>query len=212
MLTLTFANIYVVPTIVNILEEFAIADTSSWLFEGITPTWIFTVVGGTVVLLISIVILLGRFFGWQPRWLPLMPAAADSRSQILNGVADAIDQGLSYDDAFKLGYDISLRRREGKAFFRASSCVRSGMDPIKAMRAVNWISRQEHEWLTDAQPSRAAQLLRHFADRRLSDAAANMKWLMSVLFPAIVILFGIAIFFYAYGFMIALNSLIVGLS
>ena len=209
---LTFTNIFIVPTILQLMDEFGLRIPQQWLLVGFTPTWFLTVLGAILVLSVSVLVLAGRVLGWQPRWVPLMPAAAESRSQILYGVADALEQGLSFEEAFKLGNDISLHRREGKAYFLASRHVRAGVDPVQAMRNVGWVSRSEQEWLTDAPPPRTAQLLRHFGDRRVADANANMKWLMSVLFPAIVVILGVGIFLYAFGFMTALGSLVIGVS
>jgi hypothetical protein len=54
--------------------------------------------------------------------------------------------------------------------------------------------------------------MRVIADQCMRDAALNLQWLMSIFFPAVVIMIGIATLAYAYGFFATLMGLFVGLS
>ena len=209
---LSFTGVFVVPAIEKMLVEFGLETTYISLMFG-APTQILLMIVVVVLLAIIPIVGLGSFFGIKvPRWFPVSPRVIEDRSDVLRGLADAIDAGMAVDQALLLGAKISLRYRESNSLLQASELIRQGTTPAVALEQTGWINAREREWLSGANASRGSQLLRTIAEERVRDAHANLRWLLGILFPCIVLLLGCAVLAYSFGFFSSLVELINGLS
>ncbi|TWU32567.1 type II secretion system F family protein [Novipirellula artificiosorum] len=212
-LVFRFMILFITPTVFKMLEEFGIASSlqQRWMRDGGTG-WLLL---GLVAMIVFVVPLLsrGHFFGMRfPSWLPLLPLSAERKSEILVGLADAIDSGMSLESALKIGHSISMRSNQRREIGHALQLVESGTPPMTAMQQSGWIRPSEAGWLSGASPHRAAELMRTIAEQNVRDANANARWFMELFFPAIILVLGGLVLGYAYGFFHALMELINGLS
>ncbi len=90
--------------------------------------------------------------------------------------------------------------------------IERGEDPAAAMCRAGLIDAEEASWLTGASPKRTAELLRSIADQTQRDAQSNLRWMMAIFFPCLVLLICITVAVYAYAFFGTLTELINGLS
>ena len=209
---LSFMGAFVVPTIEKMLDEFGMDAPMSWLMFG-PPTQILLLI--VVLLLLGLVPIvgLGSFFGIAlPRWFPVSPSVIEDRADIFHGLADAIDAGMTVDQALLLGAKVSLRRGERQALMQAHQLIRQGTMPAVALYGSGWISTAETDWLSGASATRGSQILRTIADGRIRDVQANLRWLMGIFFPLIILLLGCAVLAYSLGFFSSLVQLISSLA
>ena len=211
---LSFVTVFVVPTIQVMLEEFGLSTAPySWLVVGTTPTWILLTLTAAILLLaVPVLIRNSRFDIPILNWLPVSPQVAETRADMLSGLADAIDAGMPFLNAIDLANQISVDPSERASLHNASVSIQQGGTAADALYQTGWIDGDEFSWLQEAPPARFAQLLRHFGEQGIRDARANFQWLMGILFPTLIILLGLAVASFAYGFLGALLQLITGLS
>ena len=86
--------------------------------------------------------------------------------------------------------------------------IERGVEPIEAIRKSGWIDADEAAWLIGTSPQRSSQLLRTIADQGIRDSRSNLRWMMAIFFPLLVILLGCTVLAYAFGFFSALTELI----
>jgi type II secretory pathway component PulF len=166
-----------------------------------------------LVLIVVPVMSRGTIFGIRfPRWFPMTPRLAQHKSDVLCGLADAIDHGWPMGRALAVGHMISIRKQERRSLQHAMELIEQGQSPAEAIRNAGWIDATEAAWMDGASPQRTAELLRTIADQTIRDSHAKMRWLMSLLFPLLVILIAAAVLTYAYGFFSTLFRLIEGLA
>jgi hypothetical protein len=210
---LTYVTIKIVPQIEKLSLELAATENPyEWLFAGTSPTWI--LLGAMGLLLLYVMTTLTQSglasLRWT-RWMPVSPRAAESKADMLRGLADAIDAGMPLPESLQLASRISLNPAEQAALRQAAVLLQSGVPAAEALLQAGQVDAQQSGWLRDAEPTRFAQLLRHFADNQIRDAQANVRWLMGILFPLLVLLMGTAVLAYAYGFFGMLMGLIRGM-
>ncbi|MGI9474885.1 MAG: hypothetical protein ACR2NZ_25365 [Rubripirellula sp.] len=212
-LVLTFMSLFIVPTLEMLFEEFFSRELPyRWMFTLGPAVWILMLIS-FLVLIVTPMLTRGHLFGLRlPRWIPMMPRLAERNGEILCGLADGIDAGWPMGRALATGHEVSQRFYERRLFEHALRNVQLGTDPIEAIRLVGWIEREEAAWLTDASPARTSQLLRTIAAQNIRDARANLRWTMVILFPALLLLLGLAVAGYAFGFFATLSQLINQLS
>lgn len=212
-LALSFTSVFIVPTIEKMMEEFGLRSPSTLLTTGSVPMR-FALVGliGFLVF-VSAAINWGNIFGIRlPRWLPVSPRLVEHKSDTLEGLADAIDAGMTVDQALDLGAQISLSNHDRRSLEYANHLIRQGASPAQGLRQSGWLSSREHDWLLGATATRGAELLRTIAAQRVRDAHANMRWTMGIIFPVVILFLGLVVLAYSFGFFGSLISLISGLS
>jgi hypothetical protein len=111
-----------------------------------------------------------------------------------------------------VGHSISTRSLERRSLDQAMRMIEQGFDPVESIRATGWIDSREAAWLRGAPPQRAAELFRVIADQGIRDARSNLRWMMAIFFPVLVLLLGCAVLAYAFGFFATLTRLIHGLT
>lgn len=209
---LAFCSIFISPTIEKITEEFGMASPVFGMTQGMGLIKIILAVVSITLVVLMTVISSGSLFGMLlPDWFPRSPRAVELRSNILWGLADAIDAGMTVDQALHLGTRISLRNSDRSSFAMAYQLIRQGSSPADALHQAGWLNENERNWIRGASAHRGAQLLRSIANQRLRDASANMRWILDLVFPVLVILLGFAVLLFAFGFFGSLISLISGL-
>ncbi len=210
---LSFVTVFIVPTIEQMLEEFGLSSGYDWLIVGTTPTWILLAVAAAILLLVVPILLRSNRFSIPIlNWLPMSPQMAETRADFLMGLADAIDAKMPLLNAIDLASQISVDSNERSSLHNASISVQQGASAADALYKNGWLDGEEYSWLRDAPPARFAQLLRHFSEQGIRDARANLQWLMGILFPVLVVLLGLAVLCYAYGFFGAIMTLIGALA
>lgn len=211
-LVLTFMAVFIVPGFEKMFEEFEMDLPHAALLKGTPALWILAFVAAVVLLVVPL-LNRGHLFKMKlGRWLPMMPSLAERKAEMLCGLADAIDAGWPMGRALAVAHTIAIRRDERQSLEIAMQLINQGLPPSAAIGRAGWVSAAEESWLIDASPQRTAELLRVIADQNIRDARANLRWLMSVFFPVIVLMLGVAVLTFAYGFFGTLMELISGLS
>ncbi|QDT04050.1 hypothetical protein K227x_24360 [Rubripirellula lacrimiformis] len=207
-LVLSFMALFIVPTLEVMFEEFGMDMKDRWLMSARPAYWILFFLS-FVVLIIVPIMSRGTILGWRlPMWFPITPRLAQHKSEVLNGLADAIDAGWPMGRALAVGHLISVRRYERRSLQRAMELIEQGRTPADSIHQTGWIGSSEAAWLEGASPVRTAQLLRNMAGQTVRDAHANLRWLMSIVFPALVLMLAAAVLMYGYGFFSSLFQLI----
>ena len=212
-LVLSFLALLVVPTLEQMFEEF--------YGRGISNRWMFSTIPAISILLLLLATMLivipalnrGQFIGIRlPRCLPMLPRLAERRAEMLVGLADAVDAGWPLGRALVTAHEVSTRRHERQQLERALRLIDRGCEATDALSRTGWLDRDEAAWLKDTTPNRMAELLRTIACQKLRDARANLRWMMAVFFPSLVLMLGCSVLVCAYGFFATLSELIRGLS
>jgi hypothetical protein len=207
-LVLSFVGVFVIPTFEHLWSEFGVDVRYEWLLSRTPSALILAFVVFTVLVAVPI-LNSGRIFGLQLRWLPLLPSAARSKAEMLRGFADAVDSGWPLGRAMAVGHTITLRYDRRRRLEVAMQMIEQGQPAHAALVRGGWITAQQQQWFVGASPRRTADLMRVIADQCVRDAATNLQWLMSLFFPAVVIMIGMATLAYAFGFFAALMGLFV---
>jgi len=90
--------------------------------------------------------------------------------------------------------------------------IERGTEPAVAIYHAGWIEADEASWLSGASSQRTAELLRIIADQNIRDARSNLRWMMAIFFPVLVVLLGLSVLAFAYAFFATLMGLINGLA
>ncbi len=209
---LAFVTIFIVPTFEVMFDEFGLELPFPQLFSTVPSLGILlllVVVGAVIIPLLN----RGHLLGIRmPRWVPTLPRLAERKAEILCGVADAVDAGWPMGRALALGHEISTRHVERRSLERAMRCIEQGADPVESLHRSGWIDASEAGWLAGASAPRTSQLLRTIADQNVRDARSNLRWMMAVFFPVLVVVLGLVVLAYAFGFFATMLQLIYGLS
>ncbi len=210
---LMFMSIFVFPTMEKMFSEFGLKMPFEWLRKDHTPTQILLGIVSLALIIVTPILTTGTFFGIPvPRWMPVSPQVIEEKSNFLRGLADAIDGGMTIDQALQLATAISIKSNERRSLQQANELIRCGVAPGEALRRTGWLSLGESEWLGGATAQRGADLLQWIADQRVRDARVNVRFMLSFVFPLFVVILGLAVMAYCVGFFGALVSLISGLS
>lgn len=209
---LGFISVFIVPTMEAMFEEFNLREFPfKWLFNTAPALWILFLLG-LVAMVIVPVLNRGHLLGLRlPRWIPRMPRLAEREGEILHGLADTIDAGWPMGRGLAVGHTISTRAFERNSLDRAMQLIERGVEPATAMYRTGWMDADEAAWLSGASPQRSAELLRTIADQNIRDARSNLRWMMAVFFPTLILLLGLSVFAFAYGLFATLVELIHGL-
>ncbi len=205
---LTYLGAFIVPKIERVFEEFGVGGQYKTLLSGTPAIWILVTVGVVVLVMIPI-LRRGHLFGVRLHpWLPMMPSSAERKAETLRGLADAIDAGWPMGRALAIGHAISMRRDERRSLEAAMQLIGQGLAPAVAIHRAGWISNDEQSWFTDASPRRTAELLRVIAEQSVRDARSDLRWAISIFFPVGILMLGVAVLTYAYGFFGGLMELV----
>lgn len=208
----SFMGLFVVPTLEVMFEEFGMDLRNRRLLSPEPAYWILVLLCFIVLIAIPLMSR-GTLLGFRfPRWFPATPRLAQHKSDVLCGLADAIDHGWPIGRALAVGHMISIRKPERQSLQYAMELIEQGQSPAQAIHKAGWIDAPEAAWLDGASPQRTAELLRTIADQSVRDSQAKMRWLMSLLFPGLVILIAAAVLTYAFGFFSTLFQLIEALA
>ena len=210
---LGFVTVFIVPTMEQIMEEFGLATPHLWLIAGNAPTRVILVGVIFFVLFLIPVVTTGTFFGIPlPRWMPGSPRAVEGRASTLAGLADAIDAEMTVDQALALGAQVSLKLSDRRSLLHAHTLIQQGRSPADALYKSGWLNSYERNWVGGATAERGAEILRTISRQRVRDAQANIRWLVEVICPFIVLCLGMAILLFVYGLFSTLVRLIGGLA
>ncbi len=210
---LIFMGMFVAPTLEVMHEEFFETELPNrWMMRAGPAFWILSLLAFVIIIVVPL-LNRGHLFGLRlPRWIPMLPRPGQQKADTLNGLADAIDAGWPMGRALAVAHTISTRSLERRSLEHSMILIERGEDPAVALNHAGLIDADESSWLTGATPKRTAELLRSIADQTQRDAHSNLRWLMAIFFPFLVLLIGITVAAYAYGFFGALTELINGLA
>ena len=210
---LAFIAVFILPTLEAMFEEFQSTEMPyRWLFSAAPAIWILFLLAFIAVIVMPL-LNRGHVFGARlPRWLPTMPRLAERKAEILNGLADGIDAGWPIGRSLAVGHSISTRSLERRSLDQAMRLIEQGVEPMESIRRAGWIDADEASWMNGTTPSRTAELLRTIADQGIRDARSNLRWIMAIFFPVLVILLGCCVLAYAFGFFATLMGLINALA
>jgi len=210
-----FQMIFIFPTMEKMLEEFSIATGSSiqslpamasprvigleWLLLGLLLCIFFATLLLTRGRMLRIVL---------PNWFPATPRDAQTKSDLLTGLAEAIEMGLPLEQALSLGQALSTNSNQQSDFRELILQTEKGIPPAIAMQNSGWINHREADWLAGAHPPRFAELLRTIADQKVRDANENASWFMELFFPAAILVLGAIVMAYSVGFFNGLTEMI----
>lgn len=210
-LVLTFVGLMIMPTVEKMFEEFGLAIRYRSFLSSVPAYCTFGLVA-MIAFVAAPILNRGHLLGMRLSWIPMLPSVAERQAETLRGLADAIDIGWPMGRALALAHTIALRRDERRRLELAMRTIEQGLPANEALQRAGWIDEKESSWLADTPPARTAELLRSIADQTLLDARANLSWLMSIVFPVIVLLLGAVVLAYAFGFYGTLLELVNGLS
>lgn len=198
-LVLAFITALIMPMFDRMYYEIGYDQPRYWWSIGgreISPSWL--LVPSVALMMMVPIWSRGHVFGIRlPRWLPAMPRVAERRAETLSGLADAVDAGWPIRRGLEVGDSISINPDQRRSLQRAMGHIDRGIEPAEALNRVGLIDAREASWLSGATAQRSAQLLRTIADQGVRDAAANLRWLMAIVFPIVVLMLGIAVLAYA---------------
>lgn len=208
----SFMGLFVVPTLEQMFDEFGMDLRNRRMLSPEPAYWILFLLCFIVLIAIPLMSR-GTLFGFRfPGWFPATPRLAQHKSDVLCGLADAIDHGWPMGRALAVGHLISIRKQERQSLQYAMELIEQGQSSAQAICQAGWIDGHEAAWLDGASPQRTAELLRTIADQSIRDSHSRMRWLMSLLFPGLVILIAAAVLTYAFGFFSTLFQLIEALA
>ncbi len=210
---LAFMSIFILPTMEAMFDEFYGTELPyQWMFStgpAVGILVLLTVIGIVIIPLLN----RGHLLGVRlPRWIPTMPRLAVRKAEILNGLADGVEAGWPLGRTLALGHAVSTRSLERHSLYHAMHMIQQGIQPLEAMRRTGWIDHDEEAWLHGTPPQRAADLLRSIASQTIRDARSNLRWLMAVFFPVLILMLGSAVAAFSYGFFANLTKLISDLA
>lgn len=208
----SFMSLFVVPTIDVMFDEFGMNLPNRSMLSAKPAYWILFILCFVVIVAVPVMsrgTLLGIRF---PNWFPMTPWLAQHKADVLSGLADAIEHGWPMGRVLAVGHMISIRMHERRSLQHAMELIEQGQSSAMAIHRAGWIDSTEAAWLEGASPPRTAQLLRTIADQTVRHSNSNMRWLMSLLFPAVVIVIGGAVLMFAHAFFSALFALIGGMA
>lgn len=211
---LGFVGVFILPTMEVMLEEFFGESELpfGYLFSTAPAAAILFLLAFIAVIFVPL-LNRGHIVGIRlPAWVPAMPRFAERKAEVLNGLADGIDAGWPIGRSLAVGHSISTQGLERRSLDRAMRLIEQGVDPMESIRCAGWIESDEVAWLQESSPARTAQLLRTIADQGIRDARSNLRWMMAIFFPVLVILLGCSVLAYAFGFFSILLRLINGLA
>lgn len=144
---LTYVTVKIVPQIELMSSEFMTTENPyEWLIAGTSPTWI--LLGVTALLLLYVMTTLTQTnlhsLRWL-RWMPISPRLAESKADMLRGLADAIDAGLPLPESLQLASRISLNPAEQASLQQAAALLQDGVPAAEA--SANRPGRHQREWL-----------------------------------------------------------------
>ncbi|TWT51198.1 hypothetical protein Pla22_39750 [Rubripirellula amarantea] len=209
LLVTSFLEVFVRPTIVQLLEEFEIGDPKYIEFLTTTPISLAFVAMAAFFLVIRPVLRRGRIGKLKlPRWIPESSTVARNQSQLLHGLADAVDSGWPIGRALTVAHVIAIDPGQRNRLQQAMEWIEQGKTPGQAIAQAGWIDNADVPWIDGAAPSRITSILRMIGDRNLRDSMIRRGWINSILFPVCIFTLAALVGTYAVGFMQALMELI----
>lgn len=209
---LSFMTVFVTPIMKAIFEEFGFGGNQFWWQLSVTPA---VLVYLLIIGLILAFILLSRssFLGFSlPSWLPTMPRLAMRRSELLHGLADAVDAGWPVGRALAVAHTISIDPVERYRLQQAMEWIEQGRSPAEAIRWAGWIDANDVGWIENASDGRLGSLLRLVGKRRVRDSVFNLGWIINLVFPILILILAGVVTLFCHGFLSSLMQLITGLA
>ena len=207
----SFMGAFIKPSLEQMYEEFGInTKFFDQMSAGPAVLVYFLIVG-----LILVFILLSRdgFLGIAlPTWVPTMPRLAARKAELLHGLADAVDAGWPMGRALAVAHTISIDQIERRRLQQSMEWIEQGRSPAQAIRWAGYIQAKDVAWIEDAPATRLASLLRVVADRRVRDSVFNLGWIISIVFPVLVLILAAVITVYCHGFLSGLYYMVRSLA
>ena len=212
LMVLSFMAVFIMPKMEQFFEEFAM-DTSSFVNQlSIKPA----IVAYIAILMLAISFTLlskGHLFGWQfPGWLPTLPAVARRKSELLHGLADAVDAHWPIGRALAIAHTISIEGGQRRRLQKAMEWIEQGRSPAEAIQSAGWIEKTDVGWLENAPASRMGSLLRMIGERGVRDSVFNLGWTVNLFFPFLVLILAGVVTAYAQGFVKGLYDIVLVLA
>ena len=123
-----------------------------------------------------------------PHWLPTMPRLAIRKSELLHGLADAVDAGWPLGRALAVAHTISISQPERYRLQQMMEWIEQGRSAAEAIHRAGYLPSKDVGWIEQAPAGRLASMLRMVGDRRVRDAHFNLAWTINLVFPALILL------------------------
>ena len=207
----SFMGAFIRPTLEQMYEEFGMNDQFTDQMSA-TPAVLAYLL---IVVLILAYIILSRvgFLGVAvPIWFPTMPRLAARKAALLHGLADAVDAGWPMGRALAVAHTVSIDQVERRRLQQSMEWIEQGRSPAQAIRWAGYIQAKDVAWIEDAPATRLASLLRVVADRRVRDSVFNLGWIISIVFPILVLILAAVITVYCHGFLTGLYYMVRSLA
>ncbi|KAA1258711.1 hypothetical protein LF1_12340 [Rubripirellula obstinata] len=209
---LSFMTVFIKPPMKKMFKEFGLGTDNFWWQLSLAPA---VMVYLLIIGLIFCFILLSRssFLGvGLPSWLPTMPRLAMRKSELLHGLADAVDVGWPIGRALSVAHTISIDSVQRQRLQQAMEWIEQGRSPAEAIRWAGWIDSKDVGWIEDAPSGRLGTLLRAAGDRRVRDSVFNLGWIINLVFPVLILILAGVVTVFCHGFLSSLMQLITGLA
>jgi len=210
VLVLSFLSVFIVPTMEQMFEEFGL----DYGFERVMAAApVISLLLFLVVLAMAVVPIVNGLIGMRlPSAVPMLPRRAERKAEFLRGLADGYEVGWPVGRTLGMAHAVATYAVDRVALEKVMRRIQAGTDPIESLRRGGWLYRQEAAWLDQSNPQRTAQLLRTIADQNMRDASSNLRWLMAIFYPLLIVLLGLAVALIVVGFFASLMVLISALS
>lgn len=210
VLVLSFLSVFIVPTMEQMFEEFGMDFVFEWAFS--TAPVVSMLLFLAVVTMGVIPILNGMVGMRLPRLIPMLPRRAERKSEFLRGLADGFELGWPVGRTLAIAHAVARHPMDRHSLERIMRRVQDGMDPIESIRRGGWLDRREAAWIDQSNGPRSAQILRTIADQNVRDGTANLRWIMAIFYPVLIVMLGMTVALIVVGFFGTLVELISALS
>jgi hypothetical protein len=209
---LSFMSVFITPTLEEMFKAFGM-DTSRFLWQmTITPAVLLYMLIAALILAFLVLSRSSVLGIGIPTWLPMMPGLARRKSELLHGLADAVDAGWPMGRALAVAHTISIDRVERRRLQQAMEWIEQGRSPAEAIRWAGWIEAKDVGWIDDAPASRLGTLLRAVGNRRVRDSVFNLGWIINLVFPILILALAAVVTLYCHGFLSGLFEMIRNLA
>lgn len=205
---MVFMKTFIAPTLELMFEELGMNTTGFDQRFSLTPALlVYLLIVGLI--LAYTVFSRSSFLGMNlPQWFPTMPRLAIQKSELLHGLADAVDAGWPLGRALAVAHTISISQAERYRLQQTMEWIEQGRSPAEAIHRAGYLPSKDVGWIEQAPPGRLASMLRMVGDRRVRDAYFNLGWTINVIFPVLILILAAVVTICSFGFLSLLYQLI----
>ena len=219
-MTISFIGYYIVPKIKKIFEDFdmELPESTQLLFSlvdnsGLVLLSTLAVIAFVMVMAVGEVMV--SFYGWQGMLDRLggIGGKAGRTADLLRGLRWAVIKRVPLDTALLAMARAPVGFGARSKLHQAATVIEQGHDPWETLQRTGWLSAPQSVLLQTAQATgNLPWALETLSESIVARSEYRLQWWLQILHPAIVILVGCVVGFFALGMLMPLFSLINGLS